>query len=172
MRDRYEETETCDDVRALAAVGIGESLTLDYKQELKGGSKGRKDLAADVCAFANTQGGFLMVGVRDPEPEGTPPKDPDDFCGVKPEPDLVHKVESRLLDSISPRVYTQVKTTTDTFTNADEEERRFLLIRVPAGSQLHQVAVDRDFKFYRRAVYQNRAITNVEVRERMETIIS
>jgi predicted HTH transcriptional regulator len=67
--ERYETLRTCDDVFALAHRGIGESLTLDYKQKLSGK---RRDLAADVCALANTQGGTLVVGVKDPTPEGSP----------------------------------------------------------------------------------------------------
>lgn len=70
--ERYERLQTCADVRALSR-GIGESLPLDYKGKLSGR---RRDLAADVCALANTQGGVLVVGVKDPEPEGSPPKDP------------------------------------------------------------------------------------------------
>lgn len=170
MPDRYETLNTCADVLSLAADGIGESLTLDYKKEVKGGSKGRRDLAADVCAFANTQGGLLVIGVKDPEVEGAPPRKPDDFVGVQPEADLVHRIESRLLDSVSPRVYPQVKTTTDTFRDANGDERCFLLVRVPAGSQLHQVTVEKDFRFYRRAAYQNRPMTPEEVRERSEAI--
>lgn len=52
--NRYERLMTCDDVFALAKHCIGESLTLDYKKKLSGK---RGDLAVDVCALANTQGG-------------------------------------------------------------------------------------------------------------------
>ncbi len=98
--ERYESLRTCTDVRALCC-GVGESLTLDYKEKLGR----RRELAADVCALANTQGGLLVVGVKDPEPEGSPPKDPGDFKGVVVEADLVHRVESQILDAISPRVF-------------------------------------------------------------------
>jgi predicted HTH transcriptional regulator len=97
--DRYESLRTRDDVFALAKRGIGESLTLDYKEKLSGK---RRDLAADMCALANTQGGVLVVGVKDPKPEGSPPKYPEDCVGVPVEEVLVHRVESQLLDAISP----------------------------------------------------------------------
>lgn len=164
--ERYETLQTCADVFALSH-GFGESLTLDYKEKLSGS---RRDLARDVCALANTQGGVLVVGVKDPKPEGSPPKDPRDFVGVPVEADLVRKVESQLIDAISPRVFPRVKTT-DTF-RPDGDERYFLLIEVPASSQLHQVTVERDFKFYRRAEYQNRPMTTDEVQLRMEAILS
>ena len=164
--ERYDSLRTCDDVRALSH-GVGESLTLDYKEKL--GS--RRDLAADVCALANTQGGVLVVRVKDPEPEGSPPKDPGDFSGVPVEADLVHRVESQLLDAISPRVFPRIRTTEDAY-EQDAVERRFLLIEVPASSQLHQVTVQRDFKFYRRAEYQNRAMTADEVQLRVEASLA
>lgn len=163
---RYDSLRTCNDVRALSR-GIGESLTLDYKEKLGR----RRDLAADVCALTNTQGGVLVVGVKDPEPEGAPPKDPADFKGIPVEPDLVHRVESQILDAISPRVFPRVRTTEDAF-QQDGSARYFLLIEVPASSQLHQVTVERDFKFYRRAEYQNRPMTADEVRLRVEAILA
>jgi predicted HTH transcriptional regulator len=101
-------------VFALAECGIGESLTLDYKEKL---SVKRSDLAKDVCALANIQGGILVVGVKDPKPEGSPPKDPGDFVGVtaKEKENLVHRVESQLLDAISPRAFPEIRATRDTF---------------------------------------------------------
>src|SRR5215204_1433108 len=108
--ERYESLRTCDDVFALAERGIGESLTLDYKEKLSGK---RRDLATDVCALANAQGGVLVIGVRAPKPEGSPPKkDPEDFVGVTAKEDLVHRGESQLLDAISPRVFSKVRATT------------------------------------------------------------
>lgn len=120
--DRYENLRTCDDVFALAKHGIGESLTLDYKEKLSGK---KRDLAADVSALANTQGGVLVVGVKDPKPEGSPPKYPEDFVGVSADEDLVHKVENQLLDAISSRVFPTVRTTDDTFPH-EGKEKHFL----------------------------------------------
>lgn len=164
--ERYERLRTCDDVRELSR-GIGESLTLDYKEKLGR----RRDLASDVCALANTQGGVLVVGVKDPEPEGSPPKNPGDFRGVPVEADLVHRVENQLLDAISPRVFPRIRKTEDTF-RQDNVEKCFLMIEVEASLQLHQVTVERDFKCYRRAEYQNRAMPAEEVQLRMEAILS
>jgi hypothetical protein len=166
--DRYERLRTCDDLFALAKRGVGESLTLDYKEKLSGK---RRDLARDVCALANTQGGVLVVGVKDPKPEGSPPKYPQDFVGVPVEEDLVHRVESQLLDTISPRVFPIVRATDDTFPH-EGKEKCFLLIQVPASPELHQVTVERDFKHYRRAEYQNRPMSYDEVRRRVEEILA
>lgn len=109
--------------------------------------------------------------MQDPSPEGSPPKDPEDFVGVPIEDDLVLKVESQILDGISPRVFTTVGATEDTF-ERDGKERCFLLIQVSASPELHQVTVDRDFNYYRRAEYQNRAMTSDDVRRRVEDILT
>jgi len=66
----------------------------------------RRDLEVGVYALANTQGGVLVVGVKDPKPEGSPPKDPGDSVGVVVEAD--HRCHK-------PRVFTRVKMTMDTF---------------------------------------------------------
>jgi predicted HTH transcriptional regulator len=166
--ERYEKLKTCGDVFALAKHGIGESLTLDYKEKLSGK---RRDLAADVSALSNTQGGVLVIGVKDPKPEGSPPKHPEDFVGVPAEEDLVHRVESQILDAISPRVFPAFRATKDTF-ERDGKEKCFLLVQVPASPELHQVTVERDFKHYRRAEFQNRAMSSEEIRRRVEEILA
>ncbi len=162
MTERYQRLNTCDDVRAL---DVGESLTLDYKEAMIS----RRDLAAAVCGFANTQGGILVFGVADPNPEGRPPKT-EDFVGVPYEEDLVKRIEDQLLDSISPRVFPRIKSTEDTFKD-DGVEKCFLLIDVPQSSQLHQVTVKGDFRFYRRGEYQTRRMAVDEVQLRVESII-
>jgi hypothetical protein len=43
---------------------------------------------------------------------------------------------------------------------------------VPASPELHQVTVERDFKHYRRAEYQNRAMSSDEIRQRVEEILA
>ena len=43
-----------------------ESETLDFKRELPlRRDKQRKELAKDICCFANTSGGFIIIGVED-----------------------------------------------------------------------------------------------------------
>ena len=74
--ERYERLQTCDGVFALSR-GIGESLTLNFKEMLGR----RRGLARDVCTLADIQGGVLVVGVKDQKLEDSPPKDPWGFRG-------------------------------------------------------------------------------------------
>lgn len=62
---------TAADIEALLQSGVIESRTLDYKRDLYGASdKDKKSFLIDVSALANTNGGYLVIGVA--EDEGVP----------------------------------------------------------------------------------------------------
>jgi len=70
---------TYADIEAFIAQSFPESIRLDYKAGFgdDGGSKSReaanKDIAKDLSAFANTQGGLLVIGVEEaPKRRGYP----------------------------------------------------------------------------------------------------
>src|SRR5438034_275171 len=83
------------DLRAVLESGIEEHKHLDYKAELYANNDaGQKDFLIDVCAFANAEGGILLIGVpevRDPknsQPTGAP--DLSKFEGIEsPNPESV-----------------------------------------------------------------------------------
>lgn len=166
---------TCADVRALATRGIGEGPTIDYKlgisftsrNTLTAGSK--KELARDVSALANAQGGLLVIGVKDPEREGEPPAS-EDFVGVAVPDTFARDLESSLLGSVIPPMNSFVRVTEDAFEHSGSgERRRFVVVGVRRGSRLHQVTAGGDYRFYRRAGYQNRPLDVDEVRLRLTT---
>jgi predicted HTH transcriptional regulator len=54
-----------------------EGLQLEYKRELSLEGDGKRTLKRAVCAFANTQGGDLIVGVEvDPKDKAVPVAEP------------------------------------------------------------------------------------------------
>lgn len=65
MRPPWEWTE--DDVRALIADKVEESLTLDYKacDALAKSDAKKRELSKDVSAFANSAGGVIVYGVAE-----------------------------------------------------------------------------------------------------------
>jgi hypothetical protein len=87
MIELIGELRTCDAVRALGTRGVGEGPSMDYKESVSYTARGtltagaKKELAKDISALANAQGGLLVIGVRDPGREGEPPA-PKDFIGV------------------------------------------------------------------------------------------
>lgn len=68
----------------LLANAVAESRLLDYKETLPGDSdKEKRDLLADVTAFANTAGGDLVYGVREIRVDGKPSGQPEQVVGLR-----------------------------------------------------------------------------------------
>ena len=69
---------TYEDIEALTSLGEPESIMLDYKKTISGANRDKAELAKDISAFANSQGGYLIIGVE--EREGKPIHPP---CGIE-----------------------------------------------------------------------------------------
>jgi len=169
----YDELRTCEDVRSLGTRGIGEGPGMDYKEALALTGRGtltasaKKELARDVSALANAEGGLLVIGVRDPEREGDAPA-PEDFVGVTVSETFARDLESVLLGTISPPPYPLVRVTEDDFGDPESgERRRFVIVGARRASRLLQVTAGGDSRFYRRVGYQNRPMDGDEVRLRI-----
>lgn len=99
------------DLRKILDSGTEEHKHLDYKAELyPTNDAGQKDFLIDVCAFANAEGGILLIGVpeaRDPQngkPTGVP--DVSRFKGIEaPNPESVLVgYDSRVVSCIEDRL--------------------------------------------------------------------
>jgi hypothetical protein len=98
------------DVRRLVESGLEEHLQLEYKSELyDGGDRDRREFLLDICMFANTEGGILLLGVperRDEQrqPTGTP--DPAAILGIEVEnPEAVLAgYDARVMEAIEERL--------------------------------------------------------------------
>ena len=142
-----------------------ESISFTTRSTLTASTK--RELARDVSALANAQGGLLVIGVKDSEWEGEPPT-AEDFVGVAVPETFARDLESSLLGSVSPPLYPFVRVTEDDFEHPQTgERRRFVVVGVRRGSRLHQVTAGGDYRFYRRAGYQNRPMDVDEVRLRL-----
>jgi len=119
----FDTLRTCADIRTLGTRGIGEGPTMDFKERLSFTEQGtltartKKELARDVSALANAQGGLLVIGVKDPEREGEP-LSAGDFVGVAVPETFARDLESSLLGSVSPPMYPFVRVTEDDFEHA------------------------------------------------------
>jgi hypothetical protein len=99
------------DLRGILESGTEEHKHLDYKAELyPNNDAGQKDFLIDVCAFANPEGGILLMGVpeaRDPK-NGKPTGAPDlsKFEGIEtPNPESVLVgYDSRVVSCIEDRI--------------------------------------------------------------------
>jgi|GEM_PF-5201948 Predicted transcriptional regulator containing an HTH domain and an uncharacterized domain shared with the mammalian protein Schlafen len=99
---RFEDWEEAE-VQYFIDEKIPEGKHLDYKAELhlETGDQ-RREFVADVSAFANTDGGYLVYGIAEGES-----KDPADLCGI----DIIgtpDEIKLRILnivrDTVQPRI--------------------------------------------------------------------
>ncbi len=84
------------DIQSLKEREVGESRILDYKGEMYSNSDGdKRDLACDITAFANSSGGFLIVGVECDEEANRPTE----IIGID-QTNAESRVESVCLDRV------------------------------------------------------------------------
>jgi hypothetical protein len=70
------------DIRRIVQSGLEEHLQLEYKSELYDeGERGRREFALDVCMFANTEGGILLLGIPERRDEQGQPTGVPDAAG-------------------------------------------------------------------------------------------
>jgi hypothetical protein len=98
------------DVRQLIDSGVEEHLQLEYKSALyDGNERGGKECLLDLCMFANSGGGILLIGVperRDAEGQPTGMPDPAQPLGINiPNPEMVlQSYDARVVAAIEDRL--------------------------------------------------------------------
>jgi hypothetical protein len=93
---------TVDDIYAVLASGEQENVSLEYKASLAIGEwtdRNRNELAKDLCAFANSAGGIIIIGIGEIEHKPGIIDDGVDTRRVSKE-----AIESALAARIAPRI--------------------------------------------------------------------
>lgn len=91
--------DTVDDLNALIRNEVQESLHLDYKDSRAIDHKKRHEIAKDVSAFANSDGGILIYGIKE---EGHLPKILDK--GVEHDKYSREWIEEVILSNVNPKI--------------------------------------------------------------------
>ena len=126
---------TIQDVKLFCDKQVREGINLDYKRDLTS-----KSLLKTMAAFANTRGGFIIVGVDDEEDK---PKLPVE--GIEWKESLPLSVTSMIVDNMYP--YLSV----DVYVCEPENGKTFVLIYVPESHEAPHWLFNRTELYVRRA---------------------
>lgn len=138
------------DVELFIAKKIEESKNLEYKQINI--LRDAKNLCKHVCAFANSEGGLLLVGIS--EKKESHRIYPDKITWGDPSY-TKEQLENILLGNISPHVNTDIVP----IRKSDDDQSVIFLIDVPKSNELHMTK-DR---FYKRVNFQSLPMSREEI---------
>ena len=154
------------DIEALTSSGERESVSLDYKREIVGSDGDKAELAKDISAMANSQGGYLVIGVD--ETEGRPVHPP---CGTNVmlgRQKTEEWIEQTINANIAQRVNTEIKSVP-----TPEKDKCIVVIHIPVSKRMpHMVIFRQDNRYYRRIFkrhqFQSLPAEEYEIREMFE----
>ena len=151
------------DIEQLVVNQVEESITLDYKEQMP---SSKKDFLADVVAMLNTEGGWLVFGVREARDEqGRSAGVPQDIVGIETENWDTEKqrLESWIRDHIHPRpLGVRVRLLQEEGSN----ERKVAIVHVPRSVLApHAFKIERGYRFYRRGDGGNYPMAIEEIRQ-------
>ena len=158
---------TYEDIADLTTSGEPESISLDYKKMVSGSGREKAELAKDICAFANSQGGYLVIGVE--EKRGKPVHPP---CGTERMLER-QKTEEWIEQVINSNIAQRVNTDIKVITLPESEELCIIVVHVPMSIRMpHMVTGERDNRYYRRIFkrhqFESLPAEEYEVREMFE----
>jgi hypothetical protein len=159
MIERPLDEITRADIQALQTYGRSESPTLDFKQCFPGAEhKGVRDFLADVTAFANTDGGDIVIGVRE-DKNGVAAE----IVGIEKDglDEGLRRIDDQLRSCVDPRV-PQFRVREIPLV----EGRVALVMRVGASMVApHRVVFEKSSRFFRRANRGNYEMSATELRQ-------
>jgi hypothetical protein len=134
---------TFDDIQALVDSEEPESVTLEYKRQIDTSSEAKKELAKDVSAMANSQGGHLIIGLDE---ERHRPKMPDTFVGRMLGN---HKVEEWLDQVLNSNIQQRTNVHIKPVPVPGKPDECVVVVHVPSSSRVpHMVTAQSDNRYY------------------------
>ncbi len=153
---------TAQDILALVSRATSESLELEYKRDLPGGSDGdRHEYLADVSAMANTQGGLIVYGISEKkDDDGKNTGTPEEIVGL---PNLNLDVLGQGLRNLALAGLNPQLPSIE-FQLLDVDGKNILILGVPRSLYgPHAVWFKQSGKFYRRDAFGKRQVAPMEL---------
>lgn len=152
-----------EDVANLVDAKERESISLEYKAKIEGTERHKKELVKDISAFANSEGGYLIIGLE--EKDGIPKR----ICGTLRSigrQKVEEWIENVLITNISQKVRTKIKV----LPISGSSDKVVVIIYVPISSKRpHMVTSQGENKYYKRHQFQVLPADEMEVREMFES---
>jgi hypothetical protein len=154
------------DVRRLIDTELGEHLQLEYKSApYENNDRGNREFLQDICMFANTAGGVLLIGIserRDEQGQPTGLPDPTAQLGIElPNPEaILGAYDARITASVEERLPLEMAA-------IEVGEGRYILaIRIPDSVRKpHAVVYQGHIYFPGRRERQRYALSVREIKE-------
>ncbi|HHT9131538.1 MAG TPA: AlbA family DNA-binding domain-containing protein [Candidatus Tripitaka californicus] len=107
-----------------------EGSFLEYKEDFP---PDNEKLAKTIAAFANTQGGVLLIGVDERDGRPIPP-----YAGIQHRDKLYERVEDIIFGNIRPPVFCEIQVAPNS-----DKTKAFIVVRVPQSNDAHFLNKDR-----------------------------
>ena len=150
---------SAEDIQRLVDEHVPEDQHLDYKAApYPSTDRGRRELLKDVCAFANTDGGYIITGVHE---DGQ--RRADSLVNVDDPEDARRSIIDRCLAGTDPRL-------TPDISIIEVDGNNVVVVRVPeSGQKPHCARPDAEHHyFWRRYEDRNKIMSAAEIRECFE----
>jgi len=121
---------TYQDVIDFCQKSISEGVFLDYKADFP---PDNEKLAKTIVAFANTQGGVLLIGVNEKDCKPVTP-----FEGIHYRDKLQERVEDIILGNVRPPVFSEIQVVPNS-----DKSKAFVVIRIPQSNDAHYLNTDK-----------------------------
>lgn len=153
---------TAQDIGNLITNQVGESLTLDYKEELHK-KTASEDFYADYTAFANGVGGLIIYGLEEArDKRGNKLGYPSQIMGIdaKNVAGFIQQVEQALQAGVRPPIV-GVR-----FSQVECENGTVLIVQIPRSLNApHQITWQKKYRFHKRSESGNYRMEVNELRE-------
>ena len=147
--------KTIEDIEKLIEARVQESLNLDYKRSNSVDDKKRAEIAKDVSAFANSDGGLLIYGVEEEE-----------HLPIKIDDGVEHKrlnrewLENVITSNIAPRIediqIAQIPLS---------DTHSVFAVKIPKSFRGPHQERSESKRYYRRFNFKSEAMEDYEIRE-------